>query len=73
MERLRTEQVSMWRYLLNEAQDLRGRSRVLMQKWLVLDQNRWLEVPTMQNLVKTDFYLLSIESPLETSEQEGKK
>nr|DAJ27477.1 MAG TPA: hypothetical protein [Caudoviricetes sp.] len=30
----------MWRYLLNEAQDLRGRSRVLMRKWLVLDQNR---------------------------------
>ena len=73
MERLRTEQASMWRYLLNEAQDLRGRSRVLMRKWLVLDQNRWLEVPTMQNLVKTDFYLLSIESPQETSEQEGKK
>ena len=73
MERLRTEQVSMWRYLLNEAQDLRGRSRVLMQKWLVLHQNRWLEAPTMQNLVKTDFYLLSTESPQETSEQEGKK
>ena len=73
MERLRTEQVSMWRYLLNEAQDLRGRSRVLMRKWLVLDQNRWLEVPTMQNLVKTDFYLLSTESPQGTSEQEGKK
>lgn len=67
------EQVSMWRYLLNEAQDLRGRLRVLMRKWLVLDQNRWLEIPTTQNLVKTDFYLLSTESPQETSEQEGKK
>ena len=73
MERLRTEQASMWKYLLNEAQDLRGRSRVLMRKWLVLDQNRWPEIPTMQNLVKTDFYLLSTESPQETSEQEGKK